>query len=135
MFRDIILNTNNDKVRGIKMIQAAMQDQENEKYLLQIVDAHVMKRITKKTQESVYCCLYQSDMLSLDALTTYTNELKVTTDYIGAANINATLTAMGNGYYQATVALFSQSAQELRHATEHLTLLDVATARNYMLTA
>lgn len=99
MFRDIILNTNNDKVRGIKMIQAAMQDQENEKYLLQIVDGNVMKRITKKTQESIYCCLYQSDVLSLDALTTYTNELKVTTDYIGAANINATLTAKGNGYY------------------------------------
>lgn len=117
------------------MIKATMQDQENDKYLLQIVDAHVMKRITKDTQESAYCCLYQSDMLTLDALTSYTNELKVTKDYIGVANINSTLTAMGNGYYQATVALFSQSAQELRHATEHLTLLDVTTARNYMLTA
>ncbi|WP_341636661.1 hypothetical protein [Staphylococcus casei] len=115
------------------MIKATQSNMVNDKYEVQSVDKHYLKRLEKQSNQVFYFCIEQSEILSFEHLTTFLKTSKETKAIIGEENTRATLTDAGNGYYQVTFIYFEKSFSALKEATTQLTLLEEQEARNYML--
>ncbi|MCG7337755.1 hypothetical protein MHZ36_00495 [Staphylococcus sp. ACRSN] len=116
------------------MLKATTSIVENDKYEVQSVDSHYLKRIEKKNKMERYFCIAQSEKLSLEALSTYVKSAKEVMAQLGETNARATLTDIGNGKYQATFIYFESTLDALKVATENLNLLASTEAKNHILT-
>ncbi|MBU7216709.1 hypothetical protein OXR01_08815 [Staphylococcus gallinarum] len=116
------------------MLKATTSIIENDKYEVQAINAHYLKRIEKSNKAERYFCIAQSEKLTLSALSTYVKSAKSVMAQLGEANTRATLTDAGNDIYQATFVYFEDSLDTLKTATENLSLLDSKEAKNHILT-
>ncbi|MGW7918126.1 hypothetical protein ACWEXK_06900 [Staphylococcus xylosus] len=115
------------------MLKSTIENVENEKYKLQPMNTHYLKRIEKTNLEEVYFCIEKSDVVSIEALEAHIQQSKKAFALIGEDNVRTTLQDCGNGLYQATIIYFEKSLDSLMDATKDLTLLETQEASKYML--
>lgn len=115
------------------MLKSTIENVENEKYKLQPMNTHYLKRIEKINLEEVYFCIEKSDVVSIEALETHIQRSKKAITLIGEDNVRTTLQDCGNGLYQTTIIYFEKSLDSLMDATKDLTLLETREASEYIL--
>ncbi|MEN3090310.1 MAG: hypothetical protein ABC378_10885 [Staphylococcus pseudoxylosus] len=115
------------------MLKSTIENVENEKYKLQPMNTHYLKRIEKINLEEVYFCIEKSDVVSIEALETHIQRSKKAIALIGEDNVRTTLQDCGNGLYQTTIIYFEKSLDSLMDATKDLTLLETQEASEYIL--
>ncbi|MDW8797520.1 hypothetical protein NGH74_01920 [Staphylococcus pseudoxylosus] len=115
------------------MLKSTIENVENEKYKLQPMNTHYLKRIEKINLEEVYFCIEKSDVVSIEALETHIQRSKKAITLIGEDNVRTTLQDCGNGLYQTTIIYFEKSLDSLMDATKDLTLLETQEASEYIL--
>lgn len=58
------------------MLKSTIENVENEKYKLQPMNTHYLKRIEKTNLEEVYFCIEKSDVVSIEVLEAHISSLK-----------------------------------------------------------
>lgn len=106
---------------------------ENDKYEVQTIDTHYLKRTQKDNGVERYFCIAQSYPLMIEALAEYVKSSKMVMARLGKENVRATFLDTGNGIYQVTIIYFDDSLSGLKEATESLSLLHSKKAINFIL--
>lgn len=115
------------------MFKATTSIIENDKYEVESVNAHYLKRVQKDNNVERYFCIAQSKPLSLEALAAYVKDSKEVMSQLGKENVRATLVDTGYNVYQATIVYFDNSLSGLKAATKNLNLLNSTKAIDFIL--